>query len=444
MQPQLVGPRTGTGPACLGCRQRTPYSPIRNLIKLLYPRTFYFHFKNLHYANYRNDTFLCYEINEVDCGELVPLCQGIFRKEPLRTSLPGMDDRHAELCFLSWFHTRVLEVLSPSKEYKITWYVSWSPCCKCAEHVARFLTTHRNLSLVIFSSRLYYFNDPYYQCRLQRLFEAGGQLFAMDYPEFKMVWNKFVDNGGRSFRPWKKLTMNFRFQASTLKLILRSYYRNKGGFGSGSVTDDEVLGQMVSLNGLKKYFSEFTSARIKELSLKTWVKVTQRITYLCYKLEPYGDQNHLKGCLQNKKGKHAEILFIDEMRSLELSQERITCYLTWSPCPDCAQKLAAFKTDHPDLDLRVYVSRLYFHWWRKYQEGLCSLWRSGIRVAVMDLPQFTDCWRNFVSPQKPFRPWKKLEKNSRCLQRRLRRIQESWGLQDLINDFGNLQLGPSS
>ncbi|KAL1767349.1 DNA dC [Sigmodon hispidus] len=411
MQPQLVGPRTGTGPACLGCRQRTPYSPIRNLIKLLYPRTFYFHFKNLHYANYRNDTFLCYEINEVDCGELVPLCQGIFRKE---------DDRHAELCFLSWFHTRVLEVLSPSKEYKITWYVSWSPCCKCAEHVARFLTTHRNLSLVIFSSRLYYFNDPYYQCRLQRLFEAGGQLFAMDYPEFKMVWNKFVDNGGRSFRPWKKLTMNFRFQASTLKLILSDPV---------NLLEEEV------------FYVQFNNGHRVEPIQHHYCR---RITYLCYKLEPYGDQNHLKGCLQNKKGKHAEILFIDEMRSLELSQERITCYLTWSPCPDCAQKLAAFKTDHPDLDLRVYVSRLYFHWWRKYQEGLCSLWRSGIRVAVMDLPQFTDCWRNFVSPQKPFRPWKKLEKNSRCLQRRLRRIQESWGLQDLINDFGNLQLGPSS
>ncbi|KAL1782230.1 DNA dC [Sigmodon hispidus] len=170
----------------------------------------------------------------------------------------------------------------------------------------------------------------------------------------------------------------------------------------------------------------------------------QRITYLCYQLEPYGDQKHLKGCLQNKKGRHAEILFIDEMRSLELSQEQITCYFTWSPCLDCAQKLAIFKNDHPDLDLRVYVSRLYFHWWRKYQEGLCSLWGTGMQVAVMDLPQFTDCWRNFVNPQMPFRPWKNLEKNSRCLQRWLWRIQESWGLQDFTNYFGNLQLGPSS
>lgn len=93
-------------------------------------------------------------------------------------------------------------------------------------------------------------------------------------------------------------------------------------------------------------------------------------------------------CLDSpQKGKHAEILFIDEMRSLELGQARITCYLTWSPCPNCAQKLAAFKKDHPDLVLRVYTSRLYFHWRRKYQEGLCSMWQSGIQVDVMDLPR---------------------------------------------------------
>lgn len=72
---------------------------------------------------------------------------------------------------------------------------------------------------------------------------------------------------------------------------------------------------------------------------------------------------------------------------MKLGQERITCYLTWSPCPNCAQELVAFKRDHPGLVLRIYASRLYFHWRRKYQEGLCSMWRSGIQVDVMDLPR---------------------------------------------------------
>lgn len=76
----------------------------------------------------------------------------------------------------------MLEVLPPSKEYKITWYVSWSPCGSCAEQVARFLATHRNLSLAIFSSRLYYFWDPHYQHKLHRLIQAGAQIAAMDFP----------------------------------------------------------------------------------------------------------------------------------------------------------------------------------------------------------------------------------------------------------------------
>lgn len=89
-----------------------------------------------------------------------------------------------------------------------------------------------------------------------------------------------------------------------------------------------------------------------------------------------------------QKGKpHAEILFLDKLRFMELSQVRITCYFTWSPCPNCARQLAAFKKNHPDIILRIYTSRLYFYWRKKFQKGLCSLWRSGIQVDVMDLPR---------------------------------------------------------
>ncbi|CAH6791191.1 Apobec3 [Phodopus roborovskii] len=324
---------------------------------------------------------------------------------------------HAEVCFLSWFHTQVLEVLPPGERYSITWYVSWSPCNKCAEKVAWFLDTHSNLSLAIFSSRLYYFWKPDYQDKLRRLNQAGAHMAAMDFPEFKKCWDKFVDNDGKSFRPWKRLKINFRSQDSRLRKILRSPV---------SLLREDIF-----------YLQYNNRHRVEPVQHRYY----QRKTYLCYQLEQHNDQQPLKGCLQNKKGKHAEILFIDEMRSLELGQMRITCYLTWSPCPNCAQELAAFKMDHPDLVLHIYTSRLYFHWRRQYQEGLCSLWRSGIQVDIMDLPQFTDCWINFVNSQSPFWPWNNLEKNSWCIQRRLQRIK-SRGLQDLTNDLGNLQLGP--
>ncbi|EDL04624.1 apolipoprotein B editing complex 3, isoform CRA_c, partial [Mus musculus] len=404
MQPQRMGPRAGMGPFCLGCSHRKCYSPIRNLIS---QETFKFHFKNLRYAIDRKDTFLCYEVTRKDCDSPVSLHHGVFKNK---------DNIHAEICFLYWFHDKVLKVLSPREEFKITWYMSWSPCFECAEQVLRFLATHHNLSLDIFSSRLYNIRDPENQQNLCRLVQEGAQVAAMDLYEFKKCWKKFVDNGGRRFRPWKKLLTNFRYQDSKLQEILRR----------------------VHLLSEEEFYSQFYNQRVKHLCYYHGMK-----PYLCYQLEQFNGQAPLKGCLLSEKGKqHAEILFLDKIRSMELSQVTITCYLTWSPCPNCAWQLAAFKRDRPDLILHIYTSRLYFHWKRPFQKGLCSLWQSGILVDVMDLPQFTDCWTNFVNPKRPFWPWKGLEIISRRTQRRLHRIKESWGLQDLVNDFGNLQLGP--
>ncbi|XP_021072666.2 DNA dC-_dU-editing enzyme APOBEC-3 isoform X1 [Mus pahari] len=407
MQPQRLGPRAGMGPVCLGCSHRRRYSPIRNLISR---EKFDFHFKNLCYAKDRKDTFLCYEVTRKDCDSPNSLCHGVFKNK---------GNTHAEICFLYWFHDKVLKVLSLREEFKVTWYMSWSPCFECAEQVARFLATHHNLSLAIFSSRLYNIRDPKTGQGLCRLVQEGAQVAAMGLPEFEKCWKKFVDNDGQPFMPWKRLCTNFRYQNSKLQ---------------------EILSQMSLLREEVFYLQFHNSRKVQPVQHRCYYR---RKPYLCYRLEQSNGQELLKGWLLSKKGKqHAEILFLEKIRSMELSQMRITCYLTWSPCPNCAWQLAAFQKDRPDLILHIYTSRLYFHWRRIFQKGLCSLWRSGIQVDVMDLPQFTDCWTNFVNPQRPFRPWKGLEKNSRHTQRRLRRIKESWGLQDLVNDFENLQLGP--
>ncbi|XP_034371914.1 DNA dC-_dU-editing enzyme APOBEC3-like isoform X2 [Arvicanthis niloticus] len=417
MQPQRLGPRAEMEPVCPGCSRHRPDSPTSACrspkpIEKLSQGAFCFHFNNLHYAKDRKDAFLCYEVNRKNgCDSPVPLYQGVFKKE---------GQMHTELCFIYWFHEQVLKGLSPREEFKITWYMSWSPCIKCTDPVTGFLAKHPNLSLAIFSSRLYYPKTPNYDKKLRRLVQEGAQVAIMDLPEFKKCWNKFVYNDGQPFRPWKRLCENFRFQNSDLQEIL-------------SLLRDEVF----SLQFNNSHWVQPIQHQPGQLHYY------RRKSYLCYQLEWSNGQESLKGYLLSKKGKpHAEILFLDKIRFMKLSQVRITCYFTWSPCPNCARQLAAFKKNHPDIILRIYTSRLYFYWRKKFQKGLCSLWRSGIQVDVMDLPQFTDCWTNFVSPQRPFIPWNKLEKNSWRIKRRLRKIKESWGLQDLVNDFKNLHLGP--
>uniref|UniRef100_A0A452QIE3 single-stranded DNA cytosine deaminase n=1 Tax=Ursus americanus TaxID=9643 RepID=A0A452QIE3_URSAM len=161
----------------------------------------------------------------------------------------------------------------------------------------------------------------------------------------------------------------------------------------------------------------------------------RRKTYLCYQLRPQDGPVTARGCLQNKvpgglsgHGRHAEIRFIDKIRSLQRDSSQtfeITCYVTWSPCFTCAEELVAFVRDHPHVRLRLFASRLYFHWLRKYQEGLRLLHKSRIPVVIMNLPEFQNCWGEFVDNQdKPFQPWNKLETYSENINRRLQRILE--------------------
>nr|XP_055185348.1 DNA dC->dU-editing enzyme APOBEC-3H-like isoform X3 [Nyctereutes procyonoides] len=152
----------------------------------------------------------------------------------------------------------------------------------------------------------------------------------------------------------------------------------------------------------------------------------QRRTYLCYQLKPQEGSIIAKVCLQNQEKRHAEICFIDDIKSRQLDPSQrfeITCYVTWSPCPTCAKKLVAFVKDHPHISLRLFASRLYFHWRRKHKRGLRHLQESRISLAVMSYLEFEDCWEKFVDHEgRPFQPWYKLKQYSESIGRRLQRI----------------------
>nr|XP_007974015.2 DNA dC->dU-editing enzyme APOBEC-3H isoform X2 [Chlorocebus sabaeus] len=174
-----------------------------------------------------------------------------------------------------------------------------------------------------------------------------------------------------------------------------------------------------------------------------------RKALLCYQLTPQNGSTPTRGHLQNKKKHHAEIRFINKIKSMGLDETqcyRVTCYLTWSPCPSCARELVDFIKAHNHLNLSIFASRLYYHWRPHYQEGLLLLSRSQVPVKVMGRQEFTDCWENFVDHEEPpsFNPSEKLEeldKNSRAIKRRLERI-ESRSVAVLENGLRSLQLGP--
>ncbi|EQB77188.1 hypothetical protein CB1_000240014 [Camelus ferus] len=362
--------------------------PMSNPVERIVPQTFSFHFKNLMFASGRNCTYLCYQVKRKEhCSPVFP-DKGVFQNE---VNTPC----HAELCFLSWFNKR----LSPDECYHITWFMSWSPCFACTEQVAKFLEKNRNVRLSIFAARLYYFWQPAVQQGLRRLHGVGACVGIMSYQDFKYCWENFVYNQRMPFKPWEKQCENSKILVTKLEEILRN---------TMSLLKEDIF---------NKQFGN---------QPRVTAPYYRRKTYLCYQLKGPNGSILAQGCVRNKKQRHAEIRFIDKINFMNLNPNQsyeIICYVTWSPCPTCAEKLVDLINDQVHLKLQIFASRLYFHWVRKYQIGLQYLWASQVTVAVMNRQEFKDCWEKFVDNQgKDFQGWYKLEEYNRSISRRLNRI----------------------
>ncbi|XP_058871576.1 flagellar attachment zone protein 1-like isoform X1 [Acipenser ruthenus] len=102
--------------------------------------------------------------------------------------------------------------------YKITWFISWSPCASCALQIIEFVEKHTNVSLNIFASRLYYYQYESHKEGFRKL--AGHErigLKVMTVKEFQDCFQQFV-----GFQKWDDLDKNSKFYAEELRSITGS------------------------------------------------------------------------------------------------------------------------------------------------------------------------------------------------------------------------------
>ncbi|XP_053517984.1 DNA dC-_dU-editing enzyme APOBEC-3F-like [Artibeus jamaicensis] len=186
-----------------------------NPMEKLYADYFNFHFTNELTPPGRNGCYICYEVQGTH--SLISLKRGVFENQfyPKKRV-------HAEVCFLNWFKKWPLEKTpTPGEPYRVTWYMSWSPCVECAKQVADFLNTQKCVQLRITFSRLYHSNKPEYRQGLRHLAGAGAELAVMSPEDFKRCWSTFVSYQESDFRPWSDLDENSEKLSKMLDGILR-------------------------------------------------------------------------------------------------------------------------------------------------------------------------------------------------------------------------------
>ncbi|XP_017367807.1 single-stranded DNA cytosine deaminase [Cebus imitator] len=137
---------------------------------LMNQKKFLYHFKNVRWAKGRHETYLCYVVKRRDSATSFSLDFGHLRNK---------NGCHVELLFLRYISDWDLD---PGRCYRVTWFTSWSPCYDCARHVADFLRGNPNLSLRIFTARLYFCEDRKAEPEgLRRLHRAGVQIAIMTF-----------------------------------------------------------------------------------------------------------------------------------------------------------------------------------------------------------------------------------------------------------------------
>lgn len=86
--------------------------------------------------------------------------------------------------------------------------------------------------------------------------------------------------------------------------------------------------------------------------------------------------------------RHAELCFLswfqDEMLSPH-EQQRVTWFVSWSPCSSCAKRVAQFLQQHRNVTLSIFAARLSYFWDPATRQGLRRLCGEGAPVDIMSL-----------------------------------------------------------
>ncbi|KAM9292312.1 C-_U-editing enzyme APOBEC-2-like [Gastrophryne carolinensis] len=160
-------------------------------------------------------------------------------------------------------------------------------------------------------------------------------------------------------------------------------------------------------------------------------------TILCYTIER-GEGQIFRGYLEDEHASaHAEDAFFSNVLPQFLSSSgsvSVTCYVSSSPCVNCAACIARCLRRSKTLKLRLVMARL-FQWEESEIRGaLRGITSAGCQLRMMKGADYAYVWQNFVEPDiflnedgtaeppkedEVFIPWEDLEENARYYEEKL-------------------------